>query len=96
MSRPYLVFCLVDTTLPPFCCLKAVRLLFCYRVVLKPTILLFSVGMLGYLHRLPLYYKSLVYYRLGSVVKSPVLYLSTSLNPSALLSYMCGGQLCRV
>jgi hypothetical protein len=70
MSQPYLVFYLVVLF---FCCLKAVRLLFSYRVFLKPTILLFSVGTLGYLHRLPLYYKSLVYYCLGSVVKSPVL-----------------------
>jgi hypothetical protein len=61
-----------------FCCLKAVRLLFSCCVFLKPIILLFSVGMLGYLHRLPLYYKSLVCYCLGSVVKSPVLYFLTS------------------
>jgi hypothetical protein len=51
----------------------SVRLLFSYCVILKPIILLFSVGTLGYLHHLPLYYKSLVYYCLGPVVKSPVL-----------------------
>jgi hypothetical protein len=49
-------------------------LLFPCRMFLKPIILLFSVGTLGYLHRLPLYYKNPVYYCLGSVVKSPVLY----------------------
>jgi hypothetical protein len=78
MSRPYLVFHLVVTTFPSSCYLKAVLLLFSCRVFLKPIILLFSVGTLRYLHRLPLYYKSLVYYCLGSVVKSPVLYFSTS------------------
>jgi hypothetical protein len=67
---------LVVTTFLSSCCLKAVHLLFLSRVFLKPIILLFSVGMLGYLRRLPLYYKSLVYYCLGSVVKSPVLYSS--------------------
>jgi hypothetical protein len=66
----------------PSCCrLKAVHLLFLHRMFLNPIILLFSVGTLRYLHRLPLYYKRLVYYCLGSVVKSPVLYFSSRLNP---------------
>jgi hypothetical protein len=65
------------------CCLKAVCLLFFCRMFLKPIILLFSVGTLGYLHRLPLYYKSLVYYCLGSVVKSPVLYFSYPLQSTS-------------
>jgi hypothetical protein len=75
MSRPSLMFCLIVTTCSPSCCLKAMYLLFSCRVLLKPIILLFSTGTFGYLHRLPLYYKSLVYYCLGSVVKSPVFYL---------------------
>jgi hypothetical protein len=70
--------CLVVNAFSPSCRLKAVYLLFSCHVFLKPGNLLFSVGMLGYLHRLPLYYKSLVYYCLGSVVKSLVLYLSYS------------------
>src|SRR5580693_9482082 len=78
MSRPDLVFCLINTMFSPSCCLKAMYLLFSYRMFLKPIILLFSVGTLGYLCRLPLYYKSLVYYCLGSVVKSLILYFSYS------------------
>jgi hypothetical protein len=84
MSRPDLVFYLVVTAFSPSCRLKAVYLLFSRRVFLKPIILLSSLGMLGYLHRLPLYYKSLVYYCLGSVVKSPVLYPSYSPQFSCL------------
>ena len=78
MSRPGLMFLPHCYRISSSCCLKAVCLLFFCRVFLKPIILLFSVGTLRYLHRLPLYYKSLVYYCLGSVVKSPVLYFSTS------------------
>jgi hypothetical protein len=74
MSRPGLVFLPHCYRIPSSCCLKAVCLLFFCRVFLKPIILLFSVGTLGYLRRLPLYYKSFVYYCLGLVVKSPVLY----------------------
>ena len=74
MSRPGLVFLPHCYRIPSSCCLKAVRLLFFCRVFLKPIILLFSVGTLGYLCHLPLYYKSFVYYCLGSVVKSLVLY----------------------
>jgi hypothetical protein len=78
MSQPGLVFCLFVAAFSLSCCLKAVYLLFSCRMFLKPIILLFSVGTLRYLHCLPLYYKSLVYYCLGSVVKSPVLYFSHS------------------
>jgi hypothetical protein len=46
----------------------------------NPVILLFSLGTLWYLHRLPLYYKRPTYYCLGSVLKSPVLYFSSRLN----------------
>jgi hypothetical protein len=83
MSRPCLVFYLICTAFPPSCCLKAMYLLFSHRMFLKPITLLFSVGTLRYLHRLPLYYKDLVYYCLGSVVKSPVLY------PSYLSQFSC-------
>jgi hypothetical protein len=45
------------------------------------------------LYCLPLYYKRVCYYCLGSVVKSPVLYFPFFLSiESALLSYSCGGQ----
>jgi hypothetical protein len=45
------------------------------------------------LYRLPLYYKRPLYYCLGSVVKSLVLYFPFSSQSSALLSYLCGGEL---
>jgi hypothetical protein len=76
MSRPCLVvsscltrFLFICITLrrPRIYCLIA-------SCPVNPIIPLFSLGMLWYLHRLPLYYKRLVYYCLGSVVKSPVLY----------------------
>jgi hypothetical protein len=64
--------------------LRLYILLFFYHMSLKPIILLFSIGTLRYLHRLPLYYKTLVYYCLGSVVKSPVLYFSYPLQSTSL------------
>jgi hypothetical protein len=70
------------------------HLLFPCRVFLKPIILLFSVGTLGYLHRLPLYYKSLVYYCLGLVVKSPVLYPFSLISIKVLYSLIHAAVSC--
>jgi hypothetical protein len=42
---------------------------------------IFPFGDALVLHRLPLYYKRPIYYCSGSVVKSPVLYSTSRLNP---------------
>src|SRR5580693_4211014 len=110
MSRPYLVvsscstcflFVYIALRRPRVCCLIAscpvnpiIPLSSFASCLVNPTIPLFSLGMLRYLHRLPLYYKRLVYYCLGSVVKSPVLYFSFLVSIAVLYSLIHAAVSC--
>jgi hypothetical protein len=69
----YMFFFVHRLKAPPIYCLLA-------SCPINPIIPLFSLGTLWYLHHLPLYYKRPIYYCLGLVVKSPVLYFLPHLN----------------